>query len=106
MESSYYRHDIGALRLLVLDGNDEGSPSYDGGYHSYVGPVQQEWLAAELASTTKPVLILSHQPLAGAWAIDNAETIQKLLSQYQSKVILCLNGHSFTVVYLGIDCSI
>lgn len=94
IEASYYRTDVGGLRMIVLDGNETGSPKYKGGYPSYIGDGQVEWLASELDKSDKPVMILSHQPLAGVSAIDNANDIQELLSQYQSKIVLCLNGHS------------
>jgi len=94
MSSSYYRYDIGDLRILVLDGNDKGSPTYRNGYPSYIGDVQQQWLKQELELSDKPLLILSHQPLAGSSAINNAADIQKLLGEYASKIILCMNGHS------------
>jgi exonuclease III/predicted phosphodiesterase len=94
ISSSYYRHDIGPLRILVLDGNDKGSPTYRGSYPSYIGDAQKRWLEQELNESEKPILILSHQPLAGSSAVDNAADIQKLLSAYKSKIILCMNGHS------------
>jgi hypothetical protein len=39
-------------------------------------------------------MIAAHQPLAGAYAVDNAPEIQALLSRYSEKVILSVNGHS------------
>ena len=94
INNSFYRRDIGPIRLLVLDGNDQGSPDHRGGYPSYIGPKQQRWLEGELKRSDKPIIILCHQPLAGASAIDNAPSIQALLGRYKSKVLLCLNGHS------------
>ena len=94
IDSAYYRYDVAGLRLLVLDGNEKGSPSYDGGYPSYIGERQQEWLVNELESADRPVLILSHQPLAGVAAIDNGEVIRGLLANHAEKIALCINGHS------------
>ncbi len=94
IKNSYYRSDIGDLRILVLDGNDRGSPTHRGGYPSYIGDKQKSWLDGELKSSEKPIMILSHQPLAGRSAINNASAIQKILSKYKAKIILCLNGHS------------
>ena len=37
MPGRYYEHEVGGLHLLVLDGNDAGSPTYTGGYAAYVG---------------------------------------------------------------------
>ena len=69
IDTSYYRQDIGGLRVLVLDGNEKGSPTHRGGYPSYIGQQQQAWIARELEDADKPILILSHQPLAGTSAI-------------------------------------
>jgi len=94
MKGRYYAQNISGLWLLVLDGNDEGSPMHKGGYPSYIGDEQMNWLKEQLASVEGPVIVVSHQPLAGAYAIDNAEEIQSILSETSDKVLLALNGHS------------
>ncbi len=94
IEASYYRREVGGLCILVLDGNEKGSPNHRGGYPSYIGPQQQQWLARELEKSDRPTLILSHQPLAGTSAIDNAAEIQQLLEEHASTIVACLNGHS------------
>lgn len=103
ISASYYRRDVAGICILVLDGNEAGSPAYEGGYHSYIGAKQQAWLEAELDAANKPVLIVSHQPLAGVSAIDNASALQQLLSKYQSKILLCLNGHSHVDSHVQVD---
>ena len=103
IKSAYYRRDLGNLRLLVLDGNEKGSPTYKGGYQSYIGKKQQAWLAAELLAANKPVVILSHQPLAGRAAIDSATHVQKLLAQHKDKIVLCINGHTHVDCLLQVD---
>ena len=102
MPASYYRRDIGNIRLLVLDGNEAGSPSHGGGYPSYIGKRQQAWLRQQLRDSPKPVLIFSHQPLAGVSAIDNATEIQTLLAEHAKKILLCLNGHSHVDDYVQV----
>ncbi len=94
IQNSFYRRDLGDVRILVLDGNDKGSPTHKGGYPTYIGSEQVTWLKSELEQATKPLLILSHQPLAGRSAINNAMEIQQLFAKYGSKILLCLNGHS------------
>lgn len=94
MPSRYYVKDIDGLNVLVLDGNDTGSPTHGGGYPSYVGPEQTAWLKQQLATLAGPILIVSHQPLAGAWAIDNASEIQAVLGEAADKIVLAINGHS------------
>jgi 3',5'-cyclic-AMP phosphodiesterase len=94
MKGRFYTHDIGGLRLLVLDGNDAGSPTHRGGYPSFIGQEQTAWLEEQLGKEEGPFLVLSHQPLAGVWPIDNAMDLQPLLARYADKVLLCVNGHS------------
>jgi exonuclease III/predicted phosphodiesterase len=103
IESAYYRRDVGDLRILVLDGNEKGSPSYTSGYPSFIGKQQQQWLSDELETTDRPVLILCHQPLAGEAAIDNAIEIQELLAKSKDKIALCINGHSHVDSLLVVD---
>jgi calcineurin-like phosphoesterase family protein len=90
----HYVRKIGGLHLLVLDGNDAGSPSYTGGYASYVGDEQVAWLKAQLDSIDGPIIVASHQPLAGVSAVDNADEIQSILGDSSDKVILAINGHT------------
>ncbi|MBC6365946.1 metallophosphoesterase [Algoriphagus sp. AK58] len=94
MPGNYYSVEVGGIQILVLDGNDTGSPRYKSGYHSYVGPKQQAWLRKELEKANKPVLIISHQPIAGIYTIDNAQEIQRLLSEFSDKILLAINGHA------------
>lgn len=96
LSSPWYAVDVSGVRLIVLDGNERGSPQHRGGYPSYIGPVQREWLDEQLASSPHPVIVLSHQPLAGTIAIDNAGQLQETLSDHSDKVWLAINGHSHT----------
>lgn len=90
----YYSTEVNGIQLLILDGNDTGSPIYSSGYHSYIGPEQQAWIREELTKAKKPVLIISHQPIAGIYTIDNALEIQGLLSEFSDKILLAVNGHA------------
>lgn len=103
MPSRYYVENIEGLNLVVLDGNDKGSPSHKGGYPSFVGEEQVAWLEEQLNKIVGPIIIVSHQPLAGPWAVDNAEEIQKLLSKYSDKILIALNGHSHIDHILKVD---
>ena len=94
MPGRYYARDIEGIKLLVLDGNDQGSPTHKGGYVSYVGEEQVAWLKEQLETLEGPIIVASHQPLAGAYAVDNAEELQAVLGDAASKVILVINGHS------------
>lgn len=94
MPGRYYAQNIGGLWLLVLDGNDSGSPVHKGGYPSYVGEEQTEWLKKQLSLLEGPIIVFSHQPLAGAWAVDNAVEIQNILSEASDNILMAINGHS------------
>ena len=94
MPSRYHDTNVAGLNLVVLDGNDQGSPSHRGGYASYVGPEQTAWLKDRIAALDGPIVVVSHQPLAGPGAVDNAAELQQILAAASDKVILAVNGHS------------
>jgi predicted phosphodiesterase len=102
MPSAYYAQVIQGIRILVLDGNDPGSPITKGGYASYIGKEQQDWLNQQLEDSKEPVIIISHQPIAGIYTIDNAVEIQNLLSVHASKIILAINGHAHVDQFLKV----
>lgn len=94
ISAPYYSKEISGFLIIVLDGNEKGSPEHKGGYPAFIGKEQVSWLRSELSNADQPVIIFSHQPLAGVLAVDNAKAIQKLLSQFQEKIILAINGHT------------
>lgn len=93
MKERYTSYEVAGLRIIVLDGN-EPSPNHAGGYPSHIGPEQLAWLEDELRRDNTPAIVLSHQPLAGTWAIDNAEQVQQVLTRYADHILLAINGHS------------
>jgi hypothetical protein len=102
MPSAYYAKVIQGVRILVLDGNDPGSPTTKGGYASYIGKEQQDWLNQQLEDSKEPVIVISHQPIAGIYTIDNAVEIQNLFSTHASKIILAVNGHAHVDQFLKV----
>lgn len=94
MPARYYAQEVGGIQFLVLDANDTGSSTHKGGYVSYVGKEQVAWLKRQLESGDGPITVVSHQPLAGPSAVDNADELQALLGDAADKVILAINGHS------------
>ncbi|KQM67305.1 hypothetical protein ASE74_07530 [Pedobacter sp. Leaf216] len=100
MPARYYTKEINGVCFIVLDGNDKGSPKHKGGYPSYINDEQKNWLQQQLKEINKPIIIVSHQPLAGALAVDNAEEIQEILSSAADKILLAINGHTH------IDCQL
>lgn len=93
MKGRYYTESINGLDLIVLDGNEK-SKDYKKGYPSFIGKKQYEWLADQLKILSGPIIIVSHQPLAGPSSIDNASEVQKLISANADKVLLAINGHT------------
>ncbi|MEN8773439.1 MAG: metallophosphoesterase family protein [Akkermansiaceae bacterium] len=94
MKAPYYHCDVGGLNLIVLDANEKGSPKHKGGYPQFIGKAQVTWLDETLSELKGPVVIVSHQPIAGPYPIDNADEVQKILSMHSDKVILAMNGHT------------
>jgi 3',5'-cyclic-AMP phosphodiesterase len=94
MPDRYYSKEINGITFVVLDGNDNGSPTYKGGYAAFINAEQMGWLRNQLRQLEGPIVIVSHQPLAGAMAVDNAEEIQDILSTAADKILLAVNGHT------------
>jgi len=100
MPARYYTKEINGVCFIILDGNDKGSPTHKGGYPSYINDEQKTWLQQQLKQIDKPIVIVCHQPLAGALAVDNAAEIQDILSAASDKILLAINGHTH------IDCQL
>jgi Icc protein len=93
MKGRYYTENINGLDLIVLDGNEKPK-NHKGGYPAHIGEKQLEWLAEQLKTLKGPILVISHQPLAGPSSIDNAKEVQALLNGAADKVLLAINGHT------------
>ncbi|MCH5598183.1 metallophosphoesterase family protein [Niabella ginsengisoli] len=103
MPARYYAKNINGICFIILDGNDKGSPNHKGGYASYINKEQADWLQQQLIRATDPVMIISHQPLAGGEAVDNAVELQKILSTHANKILLAINGHTHIDSHVVID---
>ena len=93
MKGRYYTENVNGLELIVLDGNEK-QEKHKGVYPAHIGEKQLAWLAKQLKTLKGPILVISHQPLAGPSTIDNAEEVQKLLNSAADKVLLAVNGHT------------
>ncbi|VTS07218.1 metallophosphoesterase family protein [Tuwongella immobilis] len=102
MPKRFYAVDLKGIRLLILDGNDR-PPNHRAGYPAHIGPEQQEWLRAELRKATTPILLVSHQPLAGHAAVDNAAEIRAILKPHAGKILLAINGHTHLDALVEVD---
>jgi len=104
MNSSYYSFDKNGFHFIVLDGNDKKDPEARG-YKQFIGQPQIAWLRADLARTTHPVVIFSHQGLTlyqsedETYGVENWKEIQQILTKHNQthpgrKVVACFNGHT------------
>jgi 3',5'-cyclic-AMP phosphodiesterase len=94
MSNRYYTQKVDDVTFVVLDGNDTGSPAFTNGYPAYINEEQQVWLKERLQEIKGPIIVVSHQPLAGPVAVDNAEAIQDILSTASDKILVAINGHT------------
>jgi Icc protein len=93
MKGRYYTENVNGLDLIVLDCNEKPK-NHKGGYPKHIGQKQLEWLEEQLKTLKGPILVISHQPLAGPGSIDNAGEVQALLDAAADKVLLAVNGHT------------
>lgn len=90
----YYSNDLGEVKLIVID-----SVNQFGGWQGSLDETQFAWLEAEIANSTKPVILSSHHPLMLMFN-DYApigrrvcrDEIKEMLVKYP-QVILWLAGH-------------
>ena len=112
MEKPYYSFDKGAFHFVVMDCNHilsdgkyidyvKGNFYIDSNKRDLVNPEQIEWLKEDLARTTKPTIIISHQSFDDVWTgytVPNKFAVRKVIddangSQKKPKVIACFCGH-------------
>jgi Icc protein len=93
MKGRYYTENVNGLDLIVLDCNEKPK-NHKRGYPAHIGGKQLEWLEKQLKNLKGPILVISHQPLAGPGSIDNAGEVQALLDAVGDKVLLAVNGHT------------
>lgn len=92
MPGRYHTFDEGPVRGIVLDGNEPGGTG--SGYAAFVGPAQQDWLAAQLAATDRPVVIFIHQPIE---FLENGDQVRAILEAAEAErpgvVLAVIAGH-------------
>lgn len=109
MENASYSFDQNGFHFVVLDTNyglkDGKEFSFEHGLYRnwvyqpeepypYVPKKELMWLEKDLENTDKPVILLSHSGLNGAFLnVLNHEEVFDILTQTPGKVILCINGH-------------
>ena len=93
MKGRYYTEQVQGINLIVLDCNEK-PPGHRGGYPSHIGPQQMNWFESQLKELHGPIIVFSHQPLAGPSCIDNASVAQRLLTSAADRVLMAVNGHT------------
>lgn len=92
MPARYHTFDQGPVRGIVLDGNEPGGTGT--GYAAFIGPVQQNWLAQQLAATDRPVIIFIHQPVE---FLENGSQVRAIIEAAEAArpgtVIAVISGH-------------
>jgi len=116
MPANYYSFDQQGVHFVVLDANylftDHQYLDYDtanfyvnDSLRTYINPEQIDWLKQDLAQTSLPTIIFSHQSLINPiWGIKNRMEVQQLLEKENErvgfqKVIACFNGHDHIDFY-------
>nr|RLD74733.1 MAG: metallophosphoesterase [Bacteroidota bacterium] len=104
MKSPYYSFSLNGFKFIVLNGNDKKSVEQKG-YRSYIGKEQLRWLQNELKTTTKPMVLFSHQGIGTdpdipgeRYSIENSKEVRKLFEEHnkinKNRIICCFNGHT------------
>ncbi len=96
---SYYSFDLNALHFVVLDANFKADGSnYDHGNFDWtdsnIPSEELTWLERDLAQSTGPVIVFTHQLLDGMGSvyINNAAEVRQVL-QASGKVLAVFQGH-------------
>lgn len=109
----YYSFDAHGYHFIVLNGNDKNPEKSGGGYPTYIGNEQKQWLADDLASTSLPTFVFCHQPfdldvVRGKGDFDNGPEIRKTLEDAKGKdgkpkVKAVFTGHYHSDYHLVIN---
>lgn len=112
-QDNFYSFDAGGFHFVVLDCNylhldgqyvdyDTGNFYQHGSARTYVPPDQLDWLRTDLAATSKPTVVFSHQGIGSGWAggpTRNGAAVRAILTEANqeagfAKVLACLSGHN------------
>jgi len=96
MPHTHYSFDMKGVHFVILDGNEPGGKRQ--GYKRYIAVVQRKWLAEDLARTSLPTIVFSHQPLDTGAGVENCAAVRRILERAVGpagarKVLACFCGH-------------
>jgi hypothetical protein len=106
MPKNYYSYDLNGIHFIVLDANflhengkyiDYNKANFyvDASLRTFIDPEQIEWFKADLAETSLPTIVLSHQSLwHHQWGVKNRLLLQEIMEAAADKIICCFNGHN------------
>ncbi|VTS02825.1 Uncharacterized protein OS=Maribacter sp. (strain HTCC2170 / KCCM 42371) GN=FB2170_02085 PE=4 SV=1: Metallophos_2 [Gemmata massiliana] len=109
VKEAFYSFEHGGFHFAVLDCNfvkkaDGRITDWASGdrYENRIHPDQLDWLAADLAGTKLPTVLVSHQgfgPKGEGGVVPNADDIRAVIDAANarpggSRVVLCLHGHN------------
>ncbi|TDE09019.1 metallophosphoesterase family protein [Dyadobacter psychrotolerans] len=60
-KEAYYSFEVNNYHFIVLNGNEKNPSGASRGYPRYIGQLQRQWLAQDLASTKLAVIVFCHQ---------------------------------------------
>lgn len=87
----HYAVDLGGFRLIVLDSQEvaHAEPRWGDVFLARIGDAQLAWLAAELAASDEPAVVVLHQPQWLAWS--GWQRVHELLRRHP--VAAVVSGH-------------
>jgi alkaline phosphatase len=68
----------------------------------YVPQLEIDWLAADLAATALPAVVLSHEPIGSGNSVTNAAAVRAAVEASQ-KVVACFAGHTHKNAYVKVN---
>lgn len=106
MRAPHYSFDAGPLHFVVLDADytKDFIPYRPGNFvwtDTWIPPAQQKWLAADLATTTRPTVAFCHQRLDAerdSHGVKNGQVVRRIL-EASGKVIAVFQGHYHAGAY-------
>jgi predicted phosphodiesterase len=108
-EQGHYSFDRGSYHFVVLDScyTSAGTPYSRKNFRwtdANIPAAQLEWLAQDLATTTRPTIVFVHQRLdeAGSHMVRNAAHVRGILEE-SAKVLAVFQGHSHRNTHRNIN---
>lgn len=106
--AGYYAWDTTNARCIALDANYGATDAHASTTKGYLPDAQLAWLAAEVAATDKPaVLIFMHHPPHETWVgseafdLDDLAALETIVNSRANVFIICGHEHTTNTYTLG-----